>query len=269
MKNAPTIGTMRKATGGGAVAQGHRLHDGERARGRRQAEADLPAGDHRGVVVGAHHAVGDEHGEQDHHHGLRREDHQQRAGEVGEVEELHRHQRHDQEQRQRHVADAVDRPRAQAEPGGEVRGVADHHAEQQAEHEVRQDESRVLHQAHQVLAAREAGEHDEQPIDQRARIDLVASGLLLGFLFHVFFWPGQLVALDQVLGDRAAEDRPQDQARGRGRHGELHHALQVHRLAQAPGVGRAGAVPADERDRAAEQPDHRMQVERERDADAD
>ena len=53
------------------------------------------------------------------------------------------------------------------------------------------------------------------------------------------------------------------------RHRQLHHRLQVVHLGEALGVGRAGAVAADQRDRARHQAEDRVQVERLRHRDAD
>jgi hypothetical protein len=70
----------------------------------------------------------------------------------------------------------------------------------------------------------------------------------------------QPVAPEEELGERAAEDGADDEARGGARHRELHDPLDVHGLPEPPGVGRARPMPADQGDRSPEQSHHRMHV---------
>ncbi|MCY1440936.1 hypothetical protein D9M71_572300 [compost metagenome] len=71
----------------------------------------------------------------------------------------------------------------------------------------------------------------------------------------------QMVALDQPLRQRPADDAAEHQTNGGSGHRQLHARLQVVHLSEALGVGRAGAMAADQGDGAADKAHQRMHVQ--------
>ena len=143
--------------------------------------------------------------------------------------------------------------------------VADDHAEEQAEQEVGQDEPGTLDDPGEHFSDRQARQDREERVQHRLRGDRV--GLLGGVHCRLDGRGGsrrQPVPPHQVLGKRSSQQAPEHQSGRRARHGQLHRADDVHRVAEPPAVRGAGPVSAGQRHRPAEQADDRVQVHRQR-----
>jgi hypothetical protein len=68
------------------------------------------------------------------------------------------------------------------------------------------------------------------------------------------------MAADEELRQGPAQQAAEHETGGRAGDGQLHRALQVHRVAEARGVGAAGTVTTSQREGAFQETDHRVQI---------
>ena len=199
----------------------------------------------------------------------------QRTGQRREVEDPEAHQRDDQEQRERYRADRLHGAVVDAVDPCERGAVAHRHADQQRPQEVRQQDTGAFHPVvHDVRRAdaHQADHQHEQQLLRGDRHEYRALGsrtnLRCGLRWRAVRGRPTRASHD-AFRDRSREQAAEDEACGGGRHAEFERALQVTNLRETRRICGGRAVTADQRDRAAEQPDQRVQVEQPRHADAD
>ena len=150
---------------------GNRLHIGDRRRRCPQAKPAMPGCQHRGIVVFAHHPIGDEHRIQRHRQRLHRQDNNHRQRQRGQLPQLEAHQRHGEEQRQADVAQhryrAIEHP---IQPR-QRQAVAEDHADKQHADEGRQLEDAPRQQLRNHLAQRQTDGDQGDTFDQHQRGD--------------------------------------------------------------------------------------------------
>ena len=140
-------------------------------------------------------------------------------------------------------------------------GIAYDDAQQQAKEKVGKDDPGLLHELRKQLAERQRREDREERVQDRLCRDRVC--LTLGLMCARSGGRGgwrQVIAPDEILRQRPSQQAAEHEARSRARHRQLHRAGDVHRVGEPGAVGRACAMPAGERNRAAQQADHRMKV---------
>ena len=198
-----------------------------------------------------------------------RDDDEQRPGRKRHLDQVERHHGHHQEQRQADARDQVGGAVVDSGCGRTARrlriATPTHHAPEEGRQRDRR-RPRTCAASH-CPATTAAKMPASAPITPTVVIGVrrlrVSAALRRAGL------RAQLVSRDQVLRHRAGDDAADDQPDGGHRHRQLHHRLQVVDLGEALGVGGAGAVAADQRDRARHQAEDRVQVERLRGGDAD
>ena len=145
----------------------------------------------------------------------------------------------------------------------EAAGVAQHQPGQQAQQEVRHGDRRIRQHARPShwptsTATRAA---DSEPISGTGVTGVLGRPHDDAAVLRAGRHGRQAEAADQPLRHRPADYAAEHQAeRGRG-HGQRHDAGDGARLAEFLGIGRTGAVPADQRDGAGDQAEERVQAE--------